>query len=85
MFTVCYGIEYVLLRLLGVRLLLVFYPGDERIQELRRSSTYLRLLNVFDGAIVLNTYFIVSFLVLMIRKNLSGVISNVYPRYNVNL
>ena len=25
MFTVCYGIEYVLLRLLGVRLLLVFY------------------------------------------------------------
>ncbi|KAK8802860.1 hypothetical protein WA171_006531, partial [Blastocystis sp. BT1] len=66
MFTVCYGIEYVLLRLLG----------DERIQELRRSSTYLRLLNVFDGAIVLNTYFIVSFLVLMIRKNLSGVISN---------
>ena len=66
-------------------MVLTFHLDEERIKELRQSITYNRLLNVFDAVVVINIYFIVSFVALMLRKSLKGVVSHVHFRSMVDL
>ena len=78
----CFGIESVLLLLLGTHVIFCSSIGEKRVLQLRSSSTYCSVLVLLDGFLVTNCYMILSIFIPFVRSALFRVILGNQPVYS---